>query len=397
MKNTCWEFREVAGMIVNIEFFDEEPIENVITNLNFEVDKTIFFGYEEVMAPHKKTVTSFLKKVCGVKDVEFYSVDPFDLMEIMKAIANVVRKEQAQGNMVYFDLTGGENLLLVAFGILSQEFSAPMFTFDIRTNELIEFCCSGNSIGGVAKRRPILLNLDQFVALYNGTINYRQKKLFKEMSLDGASDIENMWKLSRTFGDKWVHYSSILRKYPPDASLMVEEEKEKFQTEFRKHQRAGNIKDFHKFMHACSHLGFVKLYAAGRNGYKFRYKNSSIKQLFWDSGSILEMYTFLMETRRDGITDCRVGVHIDWDGVVHNDGSRDVLNEIDVMSIEKNRPTFISCKIGSVDQMALYELETVANRFGGKYARKVLATAQPLSPAHMQRAVEMGIEVRVMK
>ena len=178
---------------------------------------------------------------------------------------------------------------------------------------------------------------------------------------------------------------------------MVEEEKEKFQTEFRKHQRAGNIKDFHKFMHACSHLGFVKLYAAGRNGYKFRYKNSSIKQLFWDSGSILEMYTFLMETRRDGITDCRVGVHIDWDGVVHNDGSRDVLNEIDVMSIEKNRPTFISCKIGSVDQMALYELETVANRFGGKYARKVLATAQPLSPAHMQRAVEMGIEVGVMK
>ena len=112
-------------MIVNVEFFDEEPIENVITNLNFEVEKTIFFGYEEVMAPHKKTVTSFLKKVCGVKDVEFYSVDPFDLMEIMKAIANVVRKEQAQGNMVYFDLTGGENLLLVAFGILSQEFSAP--------------------------------------------------------------------------------------------------------------------------------------------------------------------------------------------------------------------------------------------------------------------------------
>ena len=67
----------------------------------------------------------------------------------------------------------------------------------------------------------------------------------------------------------------------------------------------------------------------------------------------------------------------------------------DVMSIENNRPTFISCKIGSVDQMALYELETVANRFGGKYAKKVLATAQPLSAAHMQRAKEMGIEVRV--
>ena len=150
-------------------------------------------------------------------------------------------------------------------------------------------------------------------------------------------------------------------------------------------------------MHGMSHLGFVKLYAAGKNGYKFQFKNQVIKQLIWDSGSILEMYTFLLESRKADVTDCRVGVHIDWDGIVHNDGSMDVLNEIDVMCIQNNVPTFISCKLGSVDQMALYELETVANRFGGKYAKKVLATAQELSTAHMRRAEEMGIEVRLMK
>ncbi len=384
-------------MIVNIEFFDEEPIENVITNLNYAMDKTIFFGYEEIMKPHKKTVASFLKKVCKVQEVEFYSVDRFDLMEIMKSISNVLRREQELGNRVYFDLTGGESLILVAFGILSQEYSAPMFMFDTKTNELIEFCCAGNSIGGVATPHPISLNLDQFVSLYNGKINYRQKKIFKEMSLDGASDIENMWKLSREHGDKWVHYSSILRKFPPDSNLLVDVERETFLSEFQKNRKIGHIKDFHKFMHACSHLGFVKLYAAGKNGYKFQYKNAAIKQLFWDSGSILEMYMFLLESRKLGMTDCRVGVHIDWDGVIEQSGNRDVLNEIDVMSIQNNLPTFISCKIGSVDQMALYELETVANRFGGKYARKVLATAQPLSQAHMRRADEMGIEVCVMR
>ena len=47
-------------MIVNIEFFDEEPIENVITNLNYEVDKTIFFGYEEFMRPYRHSVERFL-------------------------------------------------------------------------------------------------------------------------------------------------------------------------------------------------------------------------------------------------------------------------------------------------------------------------------------------------
>ena len=34
-------------MIINVEFFDENPIENVITNLNYKIDKTIFFGYAE--------------------------------------------------------------------------------------------------------------------------------------------------------------------------------------------------------------------------------------------------------------------------------------------------------------------------------------------------------------
>ena len=44
--------------------------------------------------------------------------------------------------------------------------------------------------------------------------------------------------------------------------------------------------------------------------------------------------------------------------------------------------------------MALYELETVASRFGGKYAKKVLVAPQGLSYGHRLRAQEMGIIVK---
>ena len=58
----------------------------------------------------------------------------------------------------------------------------------------------------------------------------------------------------------------------------------------------------------------------------------------------------------------------------------------------------ISCKSGKMGGQqvlhALYELETVASRFGGKYAKKVLVTANELGDAYMERAKEMGIEVR---
>ena len=44
--------------------------------------------------------------------------------------------------------------------------------------------------------------------------------------------------------------------------------------------------------------------------------------------------------------------------------------------------------------MALYELQTVAEKFGGKYAKKVLAAPQGLNDSHSLRAKEMGIELR---
>ena len=100
----------------------------------------------------------------------------------------------------------------------------------------------------------------------------------------------------------------------------------------------------------------------------------------------------------DNSDDCKVGVHLDWDGVIHEKPGEDVLNEIDVLSLKGYIPTFISCKSGRMDSHqslhALYELDTVARRFGGKYAKKVLVTSEKLRPMYVERAEEMGIVLR---
>lgn len=76
----------------------------------------------------------------------------------------------------------------------------------------------------------------------------------------------------------------------------------------------------------------------------------------------------------------------------------DVLNEIDVLSLTGYVPTFISCKSGKMGAQqtlhALYELDTVAKRFGGKYAKKILVTVKELGDVYMERASEMGIEIK---
>ena len=50
-------------MIVNFDFLDNEPIENVITSLNFQIDKTVYFGYADSIRKYSETLGSFLKSI----------------------------------------------------------------------------------------------------------------------------------------------------------------------------------------------------------------------------------------------------------------------------------------------------------------------------------------------
>lgn len=393
------QHERMGQMIVNFEFFDEDPIENVITNLNYRIDKTVFFCYEGLPKVRQSQVADFLKTVCGAKEVEFCAVDSIDLNAIVDAISDKVDEELGADNQIFFDLTGGESLPLVAFGIVAKELMAPMHMYNVRSGEMYEYGYDDALLlSQAAEYDPLYLNLDEFISLYGGEVNYRLHKDVKNAeSQEDAVDIENTWKIYSKYSEKWSPYCVLLRKFVPDASLCAVMDDSQMIKEAQKLKNIGSTNAFKKFLDECEELDLIRTISKENGVRKFRYKTEQIKNYFWDSGSILEMYAFLQEARKEDINDCRVGVHIDWDGVIHKATEEDVLNEIDIMTICNNLPTFISCKIGNVDQMALYELEAVANRFGGKYAKKVLVTAKDLSQAHLLRAKEMGIEVRKME
>ena len=73
--------------------------------------------------------------------------------------------------------------------------------------------------------------------------------------------------------------------------------------------------------------------------------------------------------------DINVGVVIDWDTEEEDEAYR-TINEIDVLAMKDMIPVFISCKNGNFDENELYKLNTVAERFGGKYAKKVLVATK---------------------
>jgi len=386
-------------MNINMEFLGMEPIENVITCMKFKIDKTIFFGYAETIEKRKQQTEHFLKKYCSVKEVVFVPVSQKNLQSVIQKIREIVEKERANDNQVFFDITGGESLTLVAFGMLAQEWKMPMHMFDIKKDMMIEMNqYEGKSIVKNVELRDFNMDIDKFIEMQGGMINYQLHKHMKNIDLTTwEQKIEKMWRISRKYDLYWNSFSGIMRSvFRPDEELCVHL-RECDIVDAVSNGKAGlfSVEKIYEMLDELEELGIIRHLVCRGGKCSFSYESAEAKEMLWDSGSILELYTYLHETKTS--CDCKIGVHIDWDGEIHEYPGRDVVNEVDILSLEGNIPTFISCKNGKMESNqalhALYELDLVATRFGGKYAKKKLVITKFMPDIYRTRAEEMGIEV----
>ena len=387
-------------MVVNVGFLGNEPIENVITCMHFKIDRVVYFGHHDVVQRRKQCTENFLKKYCDVQSVVFHEVSGYNLQSVLKTMRTEIQNEKGKGGKVYFDITGGEGLIPVAFGMLSKEFETPMHLFDVPEDKLVELDEGAKaSISRDLEARKVELDLDRYIEMKGGVINWGLHKNIKEDSDDEfVDDVSKIWQVAKKYIDYWNPFSDFLRaNMVPDAGLQVDKS---FQAVLdalsASKSKLKTIVSLNDIVDDLAADGILLDVEHANGVYRFRFKNRSIKDCLWEGGSIFELHTFQEQKKESD--DCRAGVHLDWDGVIHTIPGKDVLNEIDVLSLKGNVPTFISCKSGKMDANktlhALYELDAVARRFGGKYAKKVLVSAQDLVDVYLERADEMGIEVR---
>lgn len=386
-------------MIINIEFLGDEPIENVITCMHHKIDKVIFFGYQEMIRLQKTRTDHYLKTFCGVQEVVYQELSENNLQLVLDTMRQSIELELSRGNKIYFDVTGGEDLILVAFGILSKEYQAPIHQYDIVKNKIMEFALGSYTYLSVdVPLQKAEWNIDRFIELQGGIINYSRHKSVKDLSdPEFAEDVSALWRIACKYKNQWNPFSGFMREHLiPDENLQVRENaKTIISALWNTAGKLNRVEDLNHILDDLKDAGLL-LDLVHRDGrYAFKIKNQLIKECLWESGSILELQVYQNEKKHSD--DCRVGVHLDWDGVIMPQGEGDVINEIDVLSLTGNIPTFISCKSGINGSQkilhALYELETVTRRFGGKYARMILATTNSLGSVYQQRAKEMNIEV----
>ena len=392
-------------MNVEYEFLSETPIENVITCLNFRFDKVVCFGYTDTVKRMKKMTKEFLQTDCGVAEVLFVQIKQYDLQGIAEQIRTQVREDRKAGSKIFFDATGGASLLQIAFGMLSAELRIPIHNYDVAKGKLhLLQPLSGGTLPETVQPGKVKLNLDLMIRMHGGRIAPRRKK--KDFPTTDIREIEDesframipkLWSVVKANREAWPQFSAFLKKTGTAANLlryeMPTETALGFIRGIQETHPSFTPKLLKSIMEYCSEQGVFSEYrwSANKSKLSFTYASSAVKKCMIDTGSILELHAGEEESRQTD--DCRVGVRIDWDGVLHDNPDKDVENEIDVLSLKGYILCFTSCKIGRVGRDALYELATVANRFGGEYTKKRLVIARDLTETERLRAEEMGIEV----
>jgi len=364
-----------------IEFFDRTPIENVVSSMTTIPDKIIFIGDGKVMRKFDHIYRSFLERRGLSIEIAYRNIKKNDINDIVTVLSEIVEAE----DQCVFDLTGGDDLVLVAMGIVYQKYSdknIQMQRFNVR-NGIVTDCDNDGTI--IYSGTPEV-SVEENIMIHGGIVRYAaegdDRTYLWDLSDDFINDISSMWNICKVNPGLWNAQINVLEAFDLFSTDKSSLEVSVNISSVQEHLKAEGVKyvSIKGLLRALDRSSLIYFYADDGQNVSFTYKNEQIKKCLTKAGTILELKvlisakSLLGKDKDNFYTDSMSGVYIDWDGDLHNfvDEEKDTENEIDVVLMKGMTPIFISCKNGHVDDDELYKLETVTNRFGGMYAKKVL-------------------------
>ncbi|MBE6805937.1 MAG: DUF1887 family protein [Ruminococcaceae bacterium] len=364
-----------------VEFYDRTPIENAISSLTVKPDKIIFIGDGNRANKFLKSLELFFQKRDIKTQVCFERIKRNKLSNIVSVLSKIVETEEE----CVFDLTGGDDLVLVAMGIVYEKYKhkgVKIQRFNIN-DSLVTDCDNDGCV--VYKGKPEI-SVGENIILHGGDIRYADTPstgtYCYQYTEDFISDVNAMWEICAKNPGFWNARINMLEKaeeyYGDKNSLTVSFDIEKF--------KARLLNDRMEYITpkgllvALSSKKLLAYTITENNKVTITYKNEQVKNCLTTAGTVLEQKVAVIvreitdeENNTPLCNDVMSGVHIDWDGKIYdNFDGKDIKNEIDVIAMHGITPVFISCKNGRVDDDELYKLETVANRFGSVYTKKIL-------------------------
>lgn len=393
-----------------IEFFDKTASENISACLTCVPDTVIYIGDNSKLM--EKHISNY-RKVLTARghNIEFLykTVSKSNLDNAVRLLSEIV---ETYDNCV-FDITGGAEILTLALGIVYSRYpdkNIQIHKFNLRNNTVYD-CDKDNTT--IYKETPTL-SVDENIRIYGGEVVYGsidEEKTYKwDLTPDFLKDINLIWNVCRGNVRYWNMQICIL-----EGAEIVGGRGEDELTTVVSRAALDQYLARHKAKYKLAKgiiayllkYGLLTYFEDDETTLTVSYKNEQVKRCLTKAGQALEMKIYTVAKGilgQDGVPvydDALNGVVIDWDGEFHDEslGEKfDTENEIDIMLMHDIIPVFISCKNGIVTSDELYKLNTVAERFGGQYSKKVLVATSISDFGEQgkylrQRAIDMNVKL----
>lgn len=414
-----------------VELFDDKPINNIVGALAFSPEKIIYVGgisKKQFNSKKKPVLEKYLwNKSLGGIEIEYMQVNRSSLSDIVLKLEFIYSTNTDL--RFHVEVTGGEDLILIALGILCErhpEIELYQISSKLRTirsyslsgddGESLDVACSNMVRENLFLHGASIVHANGDDVLAGGF----------RWTPDFLQDISVMWKImcdgvdfrrdNRQSGpNQWNRVTAILAEIDKEFAGRMDANT----IEIDKHYYNNVLSQYYDVDLLYSYLNsFVRKGLIERRKEPqreiYRFKNDQIRLCLTKSGLLLELKVYLicseLVRRRGG--DCLTSVTIDWDGD-DNLGKTDkylsdpddpdsvinTINEVDVVCTCGLVPYFISCKNGKFTSDELFKLSSVAEQFGKGYGRKIIVATNLSSALQqsknliLQRAADMGITI----
>lgn len=389
-----------------IEFFDKDSaIENIVSTLLCEPEKVVFIGSGSRKMRRSIEKYRAVARGRGLEaEFEIRSVQKNNLMEAVGTIEDVI----SENPDCVIDLSGGDDLCLVAVGIVYGENadSVKLHRFSISDNRMTD--CDSDGI--LCASMPMEISVEENIMVYGGRVVYSDEKIGGTFSWDFSGefvdDIFAMWSVCKQNPTLWNSLIKILDRICSERALPEELAFSAGREELKRaaDEKVWLLTNLNETLGKLNSMGVINNLRLNESRVTFDFKNRQVKKCLTKSGLILELAVTVAALEAEDengspvYNDVATGVYIDWDGETRHENKADVENEMDVILMKGMVPVFISCKNGMISIDELYKLSVVAERFGGRFVRKVLVATELEKLGSKEgyiraRAESMGIRI----
>ncbi|MBR2937671.1 MAG: DUF1887 family protein [Oscillospiraceae bacterium] len=381
-----------------IECFTKAHIDNIAACLRLRPQKLIFVGNTQEMTDPVERYKALFRRRGLDTAVALCNADEKDFGDLRAVLFRLISASEE----CVIDLTGGEPSVAMALGAALADLgeekrkTVRVERYDHQTDTVVDYIHDNRQ----EPAKAIHLTVEEMIALHGGGLFPDAYQLPADCT---RKDLDRLWRVVAGMPKQWNEAVSLLKRFekysetknPVRVSLQdlwesipaLQEKEETVRELIEKLDKEGVVTD-----------------QSSRNTLQYSYNSDFLRYCIHTQGNVLELKTLLegRAVREAGAPlfgDSRMGVKIDWDGDIPTSGFAfsGTRNEIDVLLMRGATPLFVSCKNGDVKPEELYKLHTVAARFGGPYARKMLVVADldrkddAAAEAFARRAWDMDI------